>query len=263
MNKPFETLINRFAKLEVLHGFFDQAEKEVTDTIGVPICMANCGKCCEHNVVMAWGIEVESIASYLIADDPLLKKVMDRCEGWLTEAVGPVYTVNQLKADIHRLIGKTHQLITGRCPLLDGTQCLIHPVRPVTCRAFGVTTYPRGCNRPPGYGETEDRKAINGGMAGPIVEAVNQFLVECSDNNYDVSVGLLPTMLMSRLRSRKFTGLVDSGKIDPIKLVKHHMTSLSVLVESQFADFTMAGDKALQEVEKKGIPTGPLTYVIK
>jgi Fe-S-cluster containining protein len=263
MSRPFEALIKRLNDLDLLYSAFDHAEKEVVATIGVPICVENCGKCCEHNVVMAWGIEVENAASYLLGNEKLLKTVLDRCEAWLKENTGRVFTTTQLLRDKSRLMQKTHEIITGRCPLLDGTRCLIHPVRPAACRSFGVTTYPRGCNRPPGIGETVDRRAYNKGMALPIMEATNEFLIDCSDNPHDVSVGFLPTMLMSRLRAREFTGLVDSGKIDPVKLVKQNVTTLSVLVESQFSDFSLAGDKALQEVEKKGINTGPIKLIVK
>lgn len=259
MNKPFEELITRMNRLEMLHSLFDQAEKELVDHIGIPICMANCGKCCEHNTVMAWGIEVELIASHLLGDAVLLETVMDRCEEWLREQVGPIYTVKQLKESPVRLMSRVHQIITGRCPLLDKTKCLIHPVRPVTCRAFGVTTYPRDCKRPTGYGETDTVRAYNRGMAQPITDAFNRFLIECSDKPYDVSVGFLPTLLMSRLRSKRFAGLVDAGKVDPVKLVRQHIASPSVLVESQLSNLELAGEKALQEVEKTGIHTGPLT----
>jgi hypothetical protein len=108
-----------------------------------------------------------------------------------------------------------------------------------------------------------DRRAYNTGMAAPIQQAFNDFLVECSGVQNDVAVGFLPTLLMSRLRSQRFTGLVDSGQIDPVKLVKNLVHSPSILVESQFTDLTLAGDTALQEIEKKGIPTGPLTVLIK
>ncbi|MDD5510688.1 MAG: YkgJ family cysteine cluster protein [Dehalococcoidales bacterium] len=263
MNKPFEELLKRLSALESIHGLFDTAEKEVVEHIGLPICMENCGKCCENNVVMAWGIEVEDIATYLISDDKLLNKVMDRCEAWMKESTGPVFTVKQLLRDQTRLMKRAREIFTGRCPLMEGTRCLIHPVRPVACRSFGVTTYPRGCKRPPGFGETIDRRAYNQGMAIPIMEAVNAFLVDCSDKPYDTSVGFLPMMLMSRLRAREFAGLVDSGKVDPVKLVKNQVHSLAALVESQFNTFEMAGDKALQKVEEKAIKTGPLTFVIK
>lgn len=100
-------------------------------------------------------------------------------------------------------------------------------------------------------------------MAIPIMEAVNAFLIDCSDKPYDTSVGFLPMMLMSRLRASTFAGLVDSGKVDPVKLIKNQVHSLAALVESQFQTFEMAGDKALQEVEKKGIKTGPINLIIK
>lgn len=263
MERPFEGLVKRFAKLEGIYGLYEQAEQELVGVIGVPVCMANCGKCCEHNTVLPWGIEVEHIASYLLAEPVLMKKVLDRCEEWLRYNDGPVPSVKKLRSNPKSLMERVHRLTAGPCPLLENHSCLIYKVRPAACQAFGVTTYPRNCPRPVGYGETIETRAYNRGMGLAISEAMDSLLLEAAGDANDVTVGFLPTLIMSRLKAREFAGLVDSGKVDPIKLVRNFVSSPSILSEAQLTDLSLAGDKALQGVEKKGILTGPLSFKIK
>ena len=258
MERPFEALISRLSALDLIQGLYQQALDELELRIGAPICVADCGKCCEHNTVMVWGIEVESIATHLLGLGQLLDVVMDRCEDWLMARNGRTYSPQALRGNIPKLLEEARAVYTSRCPLLEGTKCLIHMARPLACRAYGVTSYPVGCNRPLGLGETPDTRAVNTGMGPVITEAFNQVLRESAEDDFFTRVGFLPTLLMARLRADRYTSLVDSGRVNPIKLVKNYVHSPAILTQQQTVDFTLAGDKALQEIEKRGIPTGPV-----
>jgi len=264
-DRPFEALITRLSALDALHNLYQQAEAEIEHHIGRPICMPNCGKCCQHNVVMAWGVEVDGLASFLLGQGRLLENVLNRCEAWLTENNRRIYSPGQLLKDRDRLTTEAQFMITGRCPLLDEeSKCLIHPMRPLSCRAYGVTTYPRGCGRPYGNGESESRRATNSGMAVIIKEKFTALLKMCKDDSFSVSVGFLPTLLISKFRPFRFTSLADSGHVNPIKLVKNYVSSPAVLTEDQFSSFELAGQDALDECEKAGIPIEkPLVHIIK
>lgn len=262
-NQPFKSLIQRLSKLEKIHGFYQQAEAEVEAHIGMPICVPNCGLCCQNNSPMVWGIEVEAIASYLIGQGDLLNTVMDRCEHWLRTSNGKVHPPAYYQQNTDKLMERAHELYTGCCVLL-GTdkRCLIHPARPLTCRAYGVTSYPTDCPRPYGLGESASSRAYNNGIAPVVKEALNQLLKECASDSFAASVGFLPTLLMRLLRSRQFVSLVDSGKVDPVKLVRNFIHSPAIITQDQLADFSLAGDEALQEVELTGINTGPITVAV-
>ena len=153
--------------------------------------------------------------------------------------------------------------MTMRCPMLEGTSCIIHDMRPVVCRAYGVTTYAVDCTRPLGKNETPTKRAANTGMQKPIRDLLNNMLVEfAKEDRFAVTTGYLPTLLLSRLSASKFAGLVDEGKVHPMKIVRGYITSPAIIGQYQIADFTLAGDEALQEVERNGINTGPVMLKI-
>lgn len=261
-NHPFRSLIQRLSKLDKIHGLYQKAEDEVEAHIGMPICMSKCGLCCQSNSPMVWGIEVEAIASHLLGQVDLLNTVMDRCEHWLRSNNG-THSPAYYQQNTGKLMERARELYTGRCVLLgEDKRCLIHPARPLACRAYGVTSYPADCPRPYGLGESASSRAYNSGMAPMIKEAVNQLLKECASDSFAATVGFLPTLLMMRLRSQQFVSLVDSGRVDPVKLVKNYLHSPAIIMQEQLTDFSLAGDEALQEVERTGINTGPITVVV-
>ena len=257
IDRPFGELLRRLTVLEALHGLYQQAEGELTRHIGVPICMDKCGKCCQHNTVMVWGIEVERIASCLVGQRNVLNEVMERCERWLLHDNGVVPSPTQLAKNPLKVIQAGNELVKKLCPLLqDDMKCLIHVCRPLACRAYGVTTYPVDCPRPPGFGEDPSRKAYNRGMGERVKVAFHELMKDFGENDrQSATVGFLPTLLMAKLRADRFAGLVDSGMVHPVKLSRGFMASPTILWESQKADMTLAGQESLDEVVKKGIPS--------
>jgi len=257
---PFGALLHRLSALESIHRLYEKAEDEIVNHIKAPVCMDGCGNCCKENTPMVWGIEVEAIASYLLGQGQLLDDVMDRCEEWLIGGGGrPILSPRYLAQNFPQLLQRAHEVMVKQCPMLTREmQCAIHTMRPLTCMAFGVTTYPTNCPRLLGLGETSSRKAYNEGMMPVVKKALNDLLVHSAEDEFCVTVGFLPTLLMSRLRSEAFTNLVDSGKVDPVKLARNRIHSPSILTADQQFDLSLAGDEALQEVERNSIKTGPI-----
>lgn len=259
MKNPFEQLLRRLDKLNGIHELYRKAESELEAHIGRSICMPNCGECCQTSSILVWGIEVEAMASYLLGKKKLLKDVMDRCENWLRTGNRGAHTPSYYQQNLDKLMERARELYSSQCCLLDGAkQCLIYPMRPLACRSYGVTVYPHRCPRPCGLGESGSTRAYNGGMANIINDELTDLLKDCAQESFTATVGFLPTLLMMRLRSRAFVSLVDSGKVDPVKLARNFVHSPAALFQRQFSDLTLSGDKALQEVEATGINTGPV-----
>lgn len=249
--------------LEVIHRGFQDAQNELEAHLGIPICMANCGQCCTHNTVLAWGIEVEYISTWLLGNRPLLKEVIDRCDDWLRNNNGPVKSAKWYLKNPERITDDARAIYNARCPFItDDLRCLIHQHRPIVCRAFGVTTYPNSCSRPTGIGESLNMRAYNSGMGVSIRQSMEELLASALKEDRELAVvGFLPTLIMSRLAAGRFTGLVDSGKVSPVKLVRNYGSSMALIFEDQIPNISMVGDKALLLIEAKGIPTDPLTII--
>jgi len=226
--------------------------------------MPNCGKCCEQNTVLVWGMEVEYIASFVLGNHRRLKEVIDRSEEWLRTRSGPILSPKQRLADPKKTMERIRATYGMRCPyLLEDHSCLIHHERPIACRSYGVTHFPYNCLRPYGKGESGSVRAYNSGVGMVIKQSLTELLVSAAVGDPKLAeVGFLPTLVLSRLAAPRFAGLVDSGMVDPSKLIRNHVTSPALIFQDQLPTFTLAGDEALQEVEKTGIPTGPLTLVI-
>ena len=264
--RPHEGLIRRLNGLEYLHGVFDSAQAELETALGVPICVPNCGACCQHNTPMVWGYEVEYIAAYLLGQgEQATKDALDRCEDWLLERHGhPVLPARQLAHNTAKIIEMARTFSTSQCPMLTADRrCSVHGERPMACRAFGVTTYPRGCPRPMGQGEHGDTRAINRGMGAAVKTALTEFLERiAAEDTFAATVGYLPTLLMGKMRAERLAALVDSGRINPVKLSINLVHSPAILWEEQVATFELAGQQALDNMVKTSIPTGPLVVKV-
>lgn len=255
MNKPFSSLLARLATVDELKQLYSDAQDELEGHLGVPICVANCGICCEHNVPMVWGFEVEAIASYILGQgEKFTKEILDRCEDWLLDN-NSGFTVKYLLDHPQKMLEEVHKVNIGTCPLLTSDRkCSVWLQRPVACQAYGVTTYPTGCPRPLGKGEYGNIRAFNQGLGTKINETLNKILQFVSnDDLFASTVGYLPTMLMAKMRAVEFSGLVSSGKVNPVKLATNQVTSPAIITEEQRSKFKLAGDKALDEIISGGI----------
>lgn len=224
---PMEAPLWAFKSLQGLYLAFDAAERELVKSLGVPICIPNCGKCCQLTSGMAWNAEAYYIASYLSGNLPLMAQVLPRCEGWLEEKDPEVATYglngSLTEEQKKQLEHEVDILAKARpCPFLSGDKrCLIHAVRPLACRVYGVTHVPAPlCPRPLSRMESADERA-HIGHSTPLGLHLKQFVDEAYRNAEACGwgmMGFLPATLASILRPRKVSEIRD--KVARARLVQ-------------------------------------------
>lgn len=147
-----EALIQRYNLLGIIHRSLDQGLCELEQTIGRPICIENCGKCCEHNTPVVAKVEAQYVLSLV---SPGLRRAIDQALDWLE------FNHSGLN-DNHRHPAEVLQ--SKQCPFLESDKtCLIYAARPLVCRAYGVTI-PQDdwCPRPLHYTESLSSRMIIG-----------------------------------------------------------------------------------------------------
>lgn len=238
-----------FNTLSEIHKLFAIAQRRLEKDIGCSICIPNCGKCCEVNCISIKGVESAYISEWLRKQKPEFREnVLDRCGKWLldfevgektigvrkglgTSGMNPE-VLDQVMAEIG-LIGNK-----SPCPLFDEEtkKCLIHPVRPLQCRAFGVTRIVSTdvCPRPYGKGESEEtRKYIQDDTVFKIKEKIGQLKVEMSDVYISTSM-YIATILYAEFRSQKFIEHVYHGDFPSAKLAQ--LSSQTLLWQPQLVE---------------------------
>lgn len=169
-------LVAAFKNLEEMYNRLDVLGYELEAQIGVPICMPDCGKCCQWECVSATGLEVRYIVSWLLSQPrEFRRKTLSRCEAWLLDKDPYLRTYSgvykkgdkadvwaKLQPEVEHLI---HNVNGVGCPLLGkDKRCTIHAARPFACRVYGVTRLPDyACPRPLGVGEAKECRAHHGG----------------------------------------------------------------------------------------------------
>jgi len=226
-----------FQALKAVHAAYDLAAGELSRQLGVPLCVENCGLCCLVNVPFSYGIEAAYAISNLIAENNL-RAILDRAKDWLEE--NQAFT--EYQKDIptkHRhlsifgtveggqrleispeLNGEINALASTPCPFLNQEKrCTLHPYRPLTCRAFGVTRIAhRDCKRPLGRGEVA-KTAYFGGMGATAIKEVLDKLLAEDPNPIGSLSGFFPSLLYAVAKPTEYRKLARSGKIAMAKLV--------------------------------------------
>lgn len=204
---------------------FREAVDELSRTVGVPICVDGCGLCCTTNTPSAWGIEVKRAAAWLWEQPPVERaKILDRIENWLLKPVleveppvDPPMTIRnpQLgKLTVgSRQIDTLHVLATtrGRCPMLgDDLRCSVYEVRPLACRAWGVTNFAAHyCKRPQGRGESPTSRAIFAGSGTVNLRAsIRALLAHLHDKPKLTRSAFFPTALYAEFRDKRLMELL-------------------------------------------------------
>jgi Fe-S-cluster containining protein len=219
-------LIRGFALLHRVWDGFREARDAVQAATGKPLCVDGCGLCCVTNTPSAWGIEVTRAASWLHEQTPAYRaQVLDRVETWLTKPVLEVEppTVPSF-INFTPLMGKQkldarnpeHQIemaaqTRGRCPLLGpDLRCMVYEVRPLGCRAWGLTTIPEPyCKRPQGLGESATTRTIFAGHGTAMLRARIRSLLEGIKSDPKLTNTLLfPTGLYAQFREAKLIELL-------------------------------------------------------
>jgi Fe-S-cluster containining protein len=216
-------MLQEFMGLRRIHSFIDETEAHLVAKLGVPICIPNCGKCCEENCVTIYSIEASLILSYVIGDGKL--KIIDWCRGWLLEKHTGVTIYTGIPYGVigEQLKSEWNALVRTPCPMLTSDKrCNIHTMRPLVCRAYGVTRDAGvGCPRPIGKGESVNSRAYMGGAASDYLEdEVNKYFGKMRAEHPDYTkVGFLPTMIFRQAREQEFRELIAENKISSAKLI--------------------------------------------
>jgi len=227
-----------FDTLSNIHWLYSKAQRRLEKDIGCSICIPDCGKCCELNSITVKGVEGAYICDWLRRQKPSFRNaILDKCEEWLLDPEIPskesddremglgVYkgigTSAMSRDEIDQAVAETWYLSRSRCPMLtEDKRCLIHPVRPLQCRAFGVTRIVSSdvCPRPQGRGEPDDaRKYIEDSTVDKIRENIEKLKAE-SEGVYIAHSLFVATSLFSELRSQRFLEYVYHGKIPSAKM---------------------------------------------
>lgn len=214
-------MIEAFIKLRRIHRVFDLAEKTLEEDIGKPTCISSCGLCCQHNTPQWMTIEAIQAISVLTGAGRL-QKAMSDAEGWLLEQHQQAKTYEGMPVGwaSPRVREEYNALAVTQCPFLNGDmRCSIYEVRPLTCRAFGVTRDNADtCPRPPGRGETITQRRY---IQAPVFrKMVDEWRHECQGKNPTwVTAGFVPTLLFRAGNEKKFRELVKDNKIASAKIV--------------------------------------------
>jgi len=217
-----ERHLDYWRRLNAIHNGYTKAAERIIQTIGVPICIPYCGHCCENNSVLAFGLEAEYAASYLLGKPHLINTVLDSCREWLTRTGDYTYG-RQLTVELwNEKASEWERILQEPCPFLTtDKKCLIHQARPLVCRAYGVTHMPGpDCPRPLGRGEDENSRAWFDAKNNHEIPLYNM-VIELRNNIIEPRYsrqGFFTTMLFERFRANELAGLIDDGKIPLLKL---------------------------------------------
>ena len=215
-------MIEAFLQIREIHKVFQAATEVLEDDIKIATCIPNCGLCCEHNVPNILTIEAIHAISVLTGQGKL-KKAVSIAEGWLLDHHPSAALYERMPQGFasDKLRAEWQAITRSQCPFLNtqSKECLLHDVRPFSCRAYGITRDCAAiCPRPLGRGESlTQRRYI---PADKLREYIEQCKTEWRDKNKAwIISGAFPTVLYRAAEPEKFKGLVLDNKIASAKLV--------------------------------------------
>lgn len=214
--------IREWIYLREIHKLFDDTNDWLEKQLGVPICTPNCGICCSVNTVTIHTIEASLMLSSLVGMYP---NYVDAARAWLLDQHKGVTLYKGMPRGL--ITGKLREewdtLTRQPCIFLTlDMRCANYTMRPLPCRAYGVTKMASAyCPRPIGAGESRDgRQYVRGERQRHIRQEVECFIKTVGGRNPDgVKMGLMPTMLFRQAREKEFRGLIEDNRIASAKLV--------------------------------------------
>lgn len=245
--------------IHAIHLAYALAQQAVEARIGNPICIPNCGLCCQHNSIVAWGMESYFTAAWLWGQPKLIKPVLDRARDWLTEPGQWTYGRKISAGAFDKLarVEMTRAMNTRCCWLTEENGCLIHGGRPIVCRAYGVTREsPESCPRPLNPVKETGGKRIYADARSadlPIYNFVMQLQTTYQKWEY-ARQGFLANLLYMHFRTQEYTGLIDDGKIPIVKAISGWGDDLTLLFQHQVENLHIT-DAQLDEALKAGAKT--------
>ncbi|MDD5700617.1 MAG: YkgJ family cysteine cluster protein [Dehalococcoidales bacterium] len=241
--------------LTLLYREYSLAQQGLEQQIGLPICV-QCGNCCRGNTPIAYGLEAAHAVSYLIGQGKLYE-FQRRIEGWLLEKHKECPTYEQAKVDRmtfglpDKIKSEVLRLSHTPCPFFENNTCLIHEVRPLVCRAYGVTRTSEGCNRPRGRGETLSRQMITSPQINQDLKDDLDFVLEGVPRPTWKHAGFFPTLIFAHAWPESFAKLTGSGLIATAKLTMTY-PSMAVIFEDEVKRISLT-ERDLFHNEQKSV----------
>lgn len=212
-------MVEALASLSQIHKAIDLERLELEAQLGVPVCVPNCGKCCE--TVLAHRVEADFAISVMIGQAKF-QEMVALCEGWLLERhkeaqihEGPPFGMVRLE-----VATEWNSVKDIECAFLTSDKrCAIYSARPLVCRTFGVTQAgpaPDWCIRPLGVGESESRRGYIDNQE--LKQVVKAFLDGLPDKDW-ATMGWLPTIIYREACPEKYRALVADNRIASAKLI--------------------------------------------
>ena len=254
-----DPLFKALRTVEATYKAFDAAERELVKIIGVPICMPNCGKCCEVTTPIAWEFEAHFMTSFLGGSGQIaLSKIQSICDGWLLERDGlsrfgwKGQLTKDQQAKLNPEIDKL--LLASPCPFLDSDKsCMVHFARPLICRAYGVTRMTsRMCNRPLSPMEDQDTRA-HIGFRAPLGDKINRLVNRSHRETSKIGwtgAQFLPTAILSVLLPEKVAEYEDNNLVPTAKLV-HMGWNPAIIWQEQLNSIWAMEAQAMQVISKE------------
>lgn len=231
---PWESLLRLWRGLRQVWDLLEEAQREVErHNGGHPVCVERCGLCCTRSLPIVSRLEV----SYIVGQLPGGKQgeeVRRRALRWLTtpnprlQAQGLPQRTQLSPEQLAQLQADNAVLQEGPCPFLgERLECLIHDVRPLVCRSYGVTLpADPWCPRPLFGIETANaRHSVP--MDTPLGEKIAAVLratwraMKFFGREDLAEIGPLPTLMAEALEGEaKVKELQAAGQIQDAKLGK-------------------------------------------
>ena len=222
-----DPMIEAFKRLKNIHRALDLAKETLEEQIKTPICLPNCGRCCEHNTPIMTTIEAMYAIS-LLTGRGKIGIATDITQSWLIERNPAVSTYNGMPhgQPSDQIMAEWRAVRQSRCPFLDANKgCFIHEARPLVCRTYGVTRDPSsvyvgdyGCPRPLGVGETSTSYAYISGEG--IRSLVKNLHAYCQQENQSwVISGHAPTLIYRAAKEDDFRLKIHNNLIPSAKII--------------------------------------------
>jgi Fe-S-cluster containining protein len=142
--------------LRILTSSVVDAVVRQVNTEGYEIsCKAGCGACCRQLVPVTF-FEADAMAEWIRALPPERKEALEERFSSTLHKLAESGMLARLDPDIFPLSGTPERdklssdyLAQGiPCPFLEDESCSIHPIRPLICREYLVTSPPEFCANP-------------------------------------------------------------------------------------------------------------------
>jgi Fe-S-cluster containining protein len=148
--------------LPVLQSFDDSLLSAVTEQLGEAglsvSCKAGCGACCRQMVPLSI-FEAEALAAWIATLDPGTREILAQRFHQALQKLASGGLIDRLMTESwgtdidyaqQLVIDYFHQGVP--CPFLQDESCSIHPIRPLVCREYLVTSDPSLCADPRALG---------------------------------------------------------------------------------------------------------------